>query len=191
MTQTILNQIDSSWSLFIDRDGVINKRIPNDYVVVWEQFVFHEGVLDAFRTFNQLFRHIFIVTNQQGIAKGLMTEIDLTILHHKMLIAIEEAGGRVDRIYHCPSLSTDNDPLRKPLPGMGFLAKKDYPDTDFSKAIMLGDTKGDMGFGRNLGIFTALLSENGVFDDVDPELVDFRFNGLKAFADVISTLQLK
>jgi histidinol-phosphate phosphatase family protein len=191
MTKTALTQIDSSWSLFIDRDGVINKRIPNDYVVVWEQFMFHEGVLDAFSLFNQLFRHVFIVTNQQGIAKGLMTEIDLAILHHKMLSAIEEAGGRVDRIYHCPSLSTDNDPLRKPLPGMGLLAKKDYPDVDFSKTIILGDTKGDMGFGRNLGIITMLVSENGIFEDIDPELVDYRFKGIKAFTEFLLTLQLK
>lgn len=188
MIKTDLSKIDSSWTLFIDRDGVINKRIPNDYVVVWEQFVFHNGVLDAFRLFNQLFGHIFIVTNQQGIAKGLMTEIDLAILHHKMLTAIEEAGGRVDRVYHCPSLNTDNDPLRKPLPGMGLLAKKDYPDVDFSKAIILGDTKGDMGFGRNLGIITALVAENGTFEEVDPELVDYRFNGVQAFVDFISTI---
>lgn len=189
MTKKDINKIDATWTLFIDRDGVINKRIPNDYVVVWEQFVFHDGVLEAFCLFNQLFGHIFIITNQQGIAKGLMTEIDLAILHHKMLTAIEEAGGRVDRIYHCPSLSTDNDPLRKPLPGMGLLAKKDYPSVDFSKAIMLGDTKGDMGFGRNLGIITALVSENGTFEEVDSELVDYRFKGVQAFVDFIATLQ--
>lgn len=190
MTKTALHEIDATWTLFIDRDGVINKRIPNDYVVVWEQFIFHDGVLDAFRLFNQLFRHIFIVTNQQGISKGLMTEIDLTILHHKMLTTIEEAGGRVDRVYHCPSLSTENDTLRKPSPGMGLLAKKDYPDVDFSKAIMLGDTKGDMGFGRNLGVITALISENGKFEDVDSELVDYRYNGIKAFAEFLSSLQI-
>lgn len=182
MSEIDLNLIDDSWTLFIDRDGVINRRIPNDYVVVWEQFAFLEGVLDAIQYFAGRFKHIFIVTNQQGIGKGLMSEVELAILHHKMLTAIEAAGGRVDRVYYCPSIRTDNDPMRKPAPGMGLLAKVDYPDVDFSKAIMAGDTQPDMEFGRNLNMITALIAENGTFEEVDQAFVDLRFLGLKEFA---------
>lgn len=182
MPEIDLNLIDDSWTLFIDRDGVINRRIPNDYVVVWEQFAFLEGVLDAIQYFAGRFKHIFIVTNQQGIGKGLMSEVELAILHHKMLTAIEAAGGRVDRVYYCPSIRTDNDPMRKPAPGMGLLAKVDYPDVDFSKAIMAGDTQPDMEFGRNLNMITALIAENGTFEEVDQAFVDLRFMGLKEFA---------
>ena len=185
MPEINLNLIDDSWTLFIDRDGVINRRIPNDYVVVWEQFVFHEGVLDAIRYFASRFKHIFIVTNQQGIGKGLMSEVELAILHHKMLTAIEEAGGRVDRVYYCASIRTDNDPLRKPAPGMGLLAKIDYPDINFSKAIMAGDTKPDMEFGRNLNMSTALIAENGSFEKVENAFVDLRFQGLQGFAEAL------
>ena len=177
-----LNFIDNTWTLFIDRDGVINRRIPNDYVVVWEQFAFHEGVLEALKYFATRFNRIFIVTNQQGIGKGLMSEVDLAILHHKMLTAIEEAGGRVDRVYYCPSIRTDNDPMRKPSPGMGLLAQVDYPDVDFSKTIMAGDTKPDMEFGRNLKMITALIAENGSFETVDDALVDVRYQGLNGLA---------
>ncbi|MDP4290625.1 MAG: HAD-IIIA family hydrolase [Bacteroidota bacterium] len=182
MAEIDLKLIDNTWTLFIDRDGVINRRIPNDYVVVWEQFEFLDGVLDALAYFATRFNHIFIVTNQQGIGKGLMSEIELAILHHKMLTAIEEAGGRIDRIYYCPSMRTDNDPMRKPAPGMGLLARVDYPDVDFSKAIMAGDTRPDMEFGRNLNITTALIAENGTFEDVEEGFVDLRFQGLKEFA---------
>jgi len=192
MSEIDLNIIDDSWTLFIDRDGVINRRIPNDYVVVWEQFVFHKGVLDAIQYFAERFKHIFIVTNQQGIGKGLMSEVELAILHHKMLTAIEEAGGRVDRVYYCPSIRTDDDPMRKPAPGMGLLAKVDYPDIDFSKAIMAGDTQPDMEFGRNLNMITALIAENGTFEDVDNTFVDLRFQGLKEFAETLKKcIQLK
>ena len=185
MAEINLNLIDNTWTLFIDRDGVINRRIPNDYVVVWEQFEFHAGVLDAIKYFSGRFKHIFIVTNQQGIGKGLMSEVELAILHHKMLTAIEEAGGRIDRVYYCPSIRTDNDPMRKPAPGMGLLAQIDYPEVDFSKAIMAGDTRPDMEFGRNLNMFTALIAENGTYEIVDDELVDLRFQGLSEFAAAI------
>jgi D-glycero-D-manno-heptose 1,7-bisphosphate phosphatase len=187
MPEYNLSLIDNNWTLFIDRDGVINRRIPNDYVVVWEQFTFHEGVLDALKYFSSRFKHIFIVTNQQGIGKGLMSEVELAILHHKMLTAIEDAGGRVDRVYYCPSIRTDNDPMRKPSPGMGLLAQVDYPDVDFSKAIMVGDTRPDMEFGRNLNMLTALIAENGTYDFVDDDMVDARYQGLKAFAEALKT----
>jgi len=185
MPEVNLNLVDDSWTLFIDRDGVINHRIPNDYVVVWEQFTFHEGVLEAIKYFATRFKHIFIVTNQQGVGKGLMSEVELAILHHKMLTAIEEAGGRVDRIYYCPSIRTDNDPMRKPSPGMGLLAQVYYPGFDVSKAIMAGDTRPDMEFGRNLNMFTVLISENGSFEAVDDSFVDLRFHGLKEFATTL------
>jgi histidinol phosphatase-like enzyme len=107
-----------------------------------------------------------------------------------MLTAIEEAGGRVDRVYYCPSIRTDNDPMRKPEPGMGWLAQTDYPDVDFSKAIMAGDTRPDMEFGRNLNMLTALIAENGKYEIVDDELVDARYQGLKAFAEALKKTSL-
>ena len=143
------------------------------------------AIVDALKYFSTRFNHIFIVTNQQGIGKGLMSEVELAILHHKMLTAIEEAGGRVDRVYYCPSIRNDNDPMRKPSPGMGLLAQVDYPDVDFAKAIMVGDTRPDMEFGRNLNMLTALIAENGTYEIVDDDMVDARYQGLKAFAEAL------
>nr|MBP7533587.1 phosphatase [Chitinophagales bacterium] len=61
-------------TLFLDRDGVINRRIIDGYVTHYNQFVFNDGVLPALQILAQHFRRIVVVTNQQGIAKGLMTE---------------------------------------------------------------------------------------------------------------------
>jgi histidinol phosphatase-like enzyme len=57
--------IDKTWSLFLDRDGVINLHYPNDYVKKWEEFFFLEGVLDALNILAHKFRRIVLVTNQQ------------------------------------------------------------------------------------------------------------------------------
>jgi histidinol phosphatase-like enzyme len=80
--------------------------------------------------------------------------------------------------------------MRKPAPGMGLLAQVDYPDVDFSKTIMAGDTKPDMEFGRNLNMITALIAENGSFEEVDDTLVDARYQGLKGFAEALKKSSL-
>ncbi len=86
------------WSLFLDRDGVINKRLVGDYVKKTEEFVFLDGVLEAIATLSTKFNRIFIVTNQQGIGKGLMTEKDLKQVHDSMEKEIVEHAGKIDRI---------------------------------------------------------------------------------------------
>ncbi|MDE3213549.1 MAG: HAD-IIIA family hydrolase, partial [Bacteroidota bacterium] len=146
---TDLPQIDASWSLFLDRDGVINEEKHQDYVQTWEEFRFYEGVKDALGIFARKFGRIFIVTNQRGVAKGITRLEDLHDIHDKMLREIEQAGGRVDKIYYAIELE-DESPNRKPNPGMGIQAQKDFPEIDFSKSIMIGNTLSDMRFGRNL-----------------------------------------
>src|SRR5512146_1139382 len=97
-------KIDKSWTLFLDRDGVINKRIPGGYVREWQHFEFLPGVKEAMKIFSGLFGHVIIVSNQQGIGKGIMTEKDLEEVHARMISEIERSGGRIDRIYHSPFL---------------------------------------------------------------------------------------
>ena len=101
MTLKNLN-IDDTWCLFLDRDGVINKRVEGDYIKKWEEFEFLPGVLEALHIFSGVFDKIFVVTNQQGIGKGLMTEIDLEHIHDEMIQEIKINGGRINKIYHSP-----------------------------------------------------------------------------------------
>ncbi|MBS1656397.1 MAG: HAD-IIIA family hydrolase, partial [Bacteroidetes bacterium] len=99
-----LNNIDKSWTLFLDRDGVINHEKKDDYILNWGEFEFYDGVKEAIAKFSGLFGKIIIVSNQRGVGKGLMTEGDLTHLHQQMVAEITAAGGRVDHIYYCTSM---------------------------------------------------------------------------------------
>lgn len=172
--------IDKNWTLFLDRDGVINKKIENDYVKHWTDFEFLEGVLDALKILNSKFGKIVIVTNQQGIGKGLYRTEDLELIHKNMVYEINYLGGRIDKIYFSPHLASVNHPTRKPGTGMALEAKKDFPEIDFSRSVIVGDSMSDMEFGRTLGMKTVFISENtvkdGKIDFYFPSLVEFSLN---------------
>jgi len=175
----ILNEIDNSWTLFLDRDGVINRRPMNDYVKSWDEFEFLPGVLESLKIFNQLFCRVIIVTNQQGIGKKVMTEEELKSLHEKMLNTIEENGGRIDQILHCPDLVSKPNNCRKPGLVMAQKAKSAFPEINFTKSIMAGDTKNDLQFGKNAGMRTVYIKSNNEsicnlqFDSEFPDLISF------------------
>jgi histidinol-phosphate phosphatase family protein len=138
-------------TLFLDRDGVINRLRHGDYVKCWDEFEFLPDVFDALKKWSQHFKHIIIVTNQRGVGKGLMTEKDLNEIHKKMIFAVEQHGGRIDKIYYCTALDDDNI-NRKPNTGMAMQAKCDFPDIDFNRSLMIGDSTEDMLFAENAGM---------------------------------------
>lgn len=148
---TDLKNIDKSWTLFLDRDGVINYEKHRDYINTWEEFRFLPGAKEAIKIFTEKFGYIFIVTNQRGIAKGITKLEDLETIHKNLLEEIANAGGKITGIYFCGDLHNDS-PNRKPNPGMGLLAKKEFPEVNFSKSVMIGNTTGDLQFGKNLGV---------------------------------------
>ncbi|MEP7321080.1 MAG: HAD-IIIA family hydrolase [Saprospiraceae bacterium] len=151
---------NSSWSLFLDRDGVINQRIPDDYVKSWDQFIFLPGVLKALQLLKPFFRHIFIVTNQQGVGKGLMSGTELLHIHKNLKKVVRKHGGWIEEIFYCTELSISQPSCRKPAIGMGLAAKKKYPDIDFSQSIIVGDSGSDIAFGKNLGMVTVFIAEH-------------------------------
>src|SRR5438105_15775882 len=110
--------IDKSWTLFLDRDGVINDEKYLQYVNTWQEFRFYEGVKEALKIFSQRFGRILIVTNQRGVAKGITKLEDLELIHSNLLKEIDEAEGKVDQIYFCTDMD-DTSPNRKPNTGMG------------------------------------------------------------------------
>lgn len=169
--------IDKSWTLFLDRDGVINRLREGDYVKSWEEFEFMPGVKEQIAALNQHFGKIIVVTNQQGIGKGLYTAADLEGIHLSMMLEIILAGGNIDRIYYAPQLAEENSEMRKPNTGMARLAKEEFPEIDFSRSIMAGDTISDMQFGRNAGMKTVFLARHILGEEQKP-LVDFQFETL-------------
>jgi histidinol-phosphate phosphatase family protein len=179
-----LKEIDKSWTLFLDRDGVINAELKNDYVLEWESFHFLEGVKQALKTLNGLFTTIVIVTNQKCIGKGLISEAGLAALHQQMIQEIEESGGRIDKIYYCPDLS-DDSPNRKPNAGMALQAKADFPLIDFSKSIMVGNKLSDMQFGRNAGVHTVFAATTNPETAFPHPAIDYRVNSLLEFSEAL------
>ena len=159
-------QIEPYDTLLLDRDGTINVHLIGDYVKRWSEFEFIPGVLEAMPRLAKHFKHIFIVTNQRGIGKGVFTEADLADIHRHMVEEIEKAGGRIDGIYYCTSL-TESDLRRKPGRGMFDDILKDYPEVSPSKTLMVGDGDVDMEFARNCGIafckVDSLKKENGEY----------------------------
>lgn len=174
-----------SAALFLDRDGVLNRQIIGGYVTRVEEFEFLPGVLEALAHLSDKFQYIFIVTNQQGIGKGIFTESDLAHIHEFMLDKITIAGGKIDKIYYCPALEKDNSVFRKPSTGMGQQALSEFPDVDINKSVMVGDSVSDMQFGRNLGLKTIFLTKGSSPDESDKYYVDEFYNDLCEYAQAL------
>jgi D-glycero-D-manno-heptose 1,7-bisphosphate phosphatase len=179
-----LKKIDKSWTLFLDRDGVINHEKHQDYVHTWEEFVFYDGVKEAIKIFTARFKYIIIITNQKGVGKGLTKLENLHIIHDNMRNEVEAAGGKIDKIYFCPDLD-EASPNRKPNPGMGLQAVKDLIGIDLDKAIMVGNTISDMEFGRNLGVNTIFLPTTRPEVSLTDNRIDASYNSLLDFANAL------
>ena len=141
--------IDSSWTLFLDRDGVINERPINDYVLEWEKFHFRPDVLSSFAALCAKFSHVFVVTNQQCVALNKISESDLENIHSQMQKVISDNGGFITKVFAATELKNNTM--------MAQMAKKEFPSVDFKKSIMVGDTDSDIIFGKKLGMKTVLI----------------------------------
>jgi D-glycero-D-manno-heptose 1,7-bisphosphate phosphatase len=168
---------NKTWTLFLDRDGVINKELRDDYVTRWEDFFFEEGALSALTKLSAIFGRIIIVTNQRGIGIQKMTEEDLQAIHKQMQKEIEDAGGRIDAIYFA-SASDRSDIRRKPNPTMALEAQHDYPEIDLLKSVIVGNSISDMDFGRNAGMKTIFIDEKKKFLGIKTEVMDELYNSL-------------
>ncbi len=174
-------KIDKNWTLFLDRDGVINHKRDNDYVKNWAEFSFINGSLEAISILSNLFGKIIVVTNQRGVGRGLMTEEELIIIHQKMIDNIELHKGVIDKIYYCTEVKNDAF-CRKPNIGMGLKALYDFPEIDFSKSIIVGDSITDMEFGQRLGMKCTFIN-NGV--EVEDPNFDYKVKSLNMFVDLL------
>jgi len=177
-------EIDKSWSLFLDRDGVINVENVGSYITKWEEFVFCEGSLEALKMLNELFSHIIVVSNQRGVGKGIMTLDGLKEVTSKMTQQIADYGGRIDKAYACTAVS-DNDHNRKPNTGMALQAKEDFDSIDFRKSIMVGNSLSDMEFGKRMNMHTVFLTTKHEPFTLPHHLIDEQYPSLFAWAKSI------
>lgn len=169
----------SDWTLFLDRDGVINRRNFDGYITSVDAFEFLPGAITGLREIAGYFGRIIIVTNQQGIAKGLMTRRNLAVIHRYMQETLEREGVRIDGIFVADNARGAKNDRRKPLPAMGLEAKTMFSEIDFDRAVMVGDTESDIEFGMNLGMKTVLVRSKEEVN-VKP---DWTVNDLKELAN--------
>jgi len=179
-----LHQIDKDWTLFLDRDGVINEERVGEYVLHWGEFIFSTGVLKVFKKLSDHFGRVIVVSNQRGVGKGLMTEEALQSIHLEMQREVEIVHGKIDKIYYCTE-KEDTYFYRKPNPGMAVQAFNDFPDIHPGKSIMVGNKPGDMKFGRSAGMFTVFVKTTNPDQSFPHPDIDLIFDSLYDFAAVL------
>jgi len=158
-------EIDKSWTLFLDRDGVVN-----------------DGALDALKELGEIFGTIVVVTNQRGVGRGIMTMNTLRNINTNMTAAISAVGGRIDHIYACTAVN-DEDHNRKPNTGMGLQAKEDFPEIDFRRSIIVGNSLSDMEFGKRLAMSTIFLTTKHAPYVLPNDLIDQQFASLDSWVE--------
>ena len=152
-------------TLFLDRDGVINKKLERRYVTNFDEFVFVKNSDIAIRKLHKIFKRILVVTNQQGIGKGIMTKDDLNLLHLQMQRKLSVDFDLIDKIYFCPCLEVENCNCRKPKTGMLENAKLDFPEMKIEDSFLVGDSDSDIIAGKKFGLSTIKVSsEFTLFD---------------------------
>lgn len=151
----------SAQTLFLDRDGVLNRHLPGDYVRTPEMWEWMPGVLEEFPRWAGRFPRIVLVSNQRGVGKGVMSDADLSRIHGMMMADVLAAGGRIDLALYCTALDKD-DPRRKPNTGMFHEAQQLFPDIDAKSSVMVGDSPSDAAFAENCGMQFILLSPEAV-----------------------------
>ena len=149
--------VDSSWTLFLDRDGVINERVFDGYVLSKEDFVFKNGVVEGAQSLFSKFKHVFLITIQQCVGKGLIQMEHIDNIHDYMHSVLKQHEAFIDLVLVATELKGSEPVQRKPSTTMGYMAQESFKEIDFSKSIMVGDTDSDIHFGKNLGMKTVLI----------------------------------
>lgn len=139
--------------VFFDRDGIVNESPGPGYVERWEDFHLQPGFVAALRTAAAKGYPAVVITNQQGVAKGLYSEEELQDIHGQFRAQLRTHGIDVLDIFYCPHFAADGCECRKPKPGMFLEAAKKH-GLDLGKSWMVGDSERDVEAGHNAGCKT-------------------------------------
>jgi D-glycero-D-manno-heptose 1,7-bisphosphate phosphatase len=145
-------------TIFLDRDGVINKEI--NYLHKIEDFEFIDGVFEACQYLKSLDYKIIVITNQSGISRGYFTEKDFQIITNWMLAEFKKKDIKILDVFHCPHLPDSNCNCRKPMPGMLLKAKYKH-NIDMQSSWLIGDTEVDIIAANSSGIANTILVKSG------------------------------
>jgi len=151
-------------SVFLDRDGVINEKpAEGGYVTSWGDFHFNPGALDALSALHRSGIRLIVITNQRGVARGTIKREMLVEIHERLVAECDIAGARIEAIYVCEH-ETGRCECRKPAPGLLLRAKSEYPDIDFARSLVVGDSASDLEAGWRLGCQLMLLAHGERLD---------------------------
>jgi D-glycero-D-manno-heptose 1,7-bisphosphate phosphatase len=143
--------------VFLDRDGVLNKKPPEGHFVrQWSEFEWINGSKDAIVLLKKAHKKVFLITNQRGIALGHVTHEDLHAINDQLQRDLKLVGARIDRIYYCPHNKGECQ-CRKPATGMLDQAFADFPEANPGNCLLIGDSLSDIVAGRTLGIPTIFI----------------------------------
>ncbi len=144
--------------VFLDRDGVINRKLPEgQYVRQWADVEFLPGATEAIAFLNRSGRKVIVLTNQRSIALGLLSEEQLAEIHRQLQTHLASQGAHLDAIYHCPH-DRNQCRCRKPEIGMIEDAFRDFPGATAANSILIGDSLSDIEAGRRAGMPTIFIA---------------------------------
>jgi len=147
--------------VFLDRDGVVNRKPPGDrFVTRWEEFELLPGVEEAIAKLNRSGCKVIVVTNQRGVALGLYSLKDLEQMHDQLRKVLAQRGARLDGIYVCPHEDGQCN-CRKPLTGLFEQAFEDFPEARAENSLVVGDSLRDIEAGVRMGMRTVLVIGEG------------------------------
>lgn len=142
-------------AIFLDRDDTI--IYDRHYLRDPEQIVLIPGVAEALRRFHEQGFLLILVSNQSGIARGLITKHELQLVEDRLNEILLSHGVKLDGVYYCPHGPNDDCDCRKPKTGMAIQAKQEF-GLNFSECYMIGDKESDIEFGRRIGAKGSFLS---------------------------------
>ncbi len=147
-------------TLFIDRDGVINKDpggwTRHEYVTELKDFHFLPGAFEALALLNRNRIQVIVASNQAGVNKGFFTKERLDKITCMMLAEVKKNGGNICEVCYCPHTNEDNCSCRKPKPGLLETAIKKH-GVAARDTYMVGDGEADILAGRSAGLGTILV----------------------------------
>ncbi len=136
---------------FLDRDGVINRKPPEGhYVTGVEGFEPLPGSIEAISRLSRAGLRVIVVTNQQGVAKGVVSPQSLAAVHRRLHEQVRLAGGRIDEILVCPHMAGSCD-CRKPAIGLFEQAREHDPGIEFAQSVVVGDADSDIEAAQRIG----------------------------------------
>jgi D-glycero-D-manno-heptose 1,7-bisphosphate phosphatase len=140
-------------TVFLDRDGVLNKRIENGYVTQWSEFRFLPRTKPALRSLRNAGFRLLVVSNQAGVAKGKLAENDLIDVTTRSLHELQRAGAALDGVFLCMHHPNENCSCRKPRAGLMRCAAEFFLMT-LPETFLVGDSPGDIVAGNAVGSTT-------------------------------------